>query len=431
MEVTQKIEISDEKAAIFKEAANKFGTPIYCYFEDEIIESMNKLMEFPAPYGLTIRFAMKANPNMAILKLFDKLGAHIDAGSSYEAYRAIMGAGINASYIRLTGQLVPEENSLEDLVNLGVHFTACSLTQLELYGRLFPGTEVGIRFNIGIGSGGTKKTTTGGPDASFGIYEQGNEIDKLLAEYGLRLETIHMHIGSGSDPEKQIEADKKVMELVKYYGLVKTLNIGGGFKVARMPYEKSTDILEIGSVVSAELQRFYQETGRKIHLEIEPGTYAIANAGYIIARVNDIISTNHNCKDGHVFIKSNSGMTENTRVSLYGAQHPMSIIPMNGEIRGTKEYVVSGPCCESGDVLTVKPNNPEEIIPRKFTEARRGDLLVIGGCGAYCSSMSTANYNSYPKPAEVLVRNNGRMDLIRIQQASQKMWEDERMPGDL
>ena len=98
---------------------------------------------------MTIRYAMKANPLQGILKYMDKNAVSIDACSDYEAYRAIS-AGISPGHIQITGQTRP--SCLGDLLEQGVKFCACSLSQLEKYGRLFPNTSVGIRLNPGIGS---------------------------------------------------------------------------------------------------------------------------------------------------------------------------------------------------------------------------------------------------------------------------------------
>jgi diaminopimelate decarboxylase len=411
----------------FKAIAEK-GTPAYGYFEDDLRSNMQKLLAFPAPFGVVVRYAMKANPNAAILRLFDKMGAHIDASSPNECFRAIEAAGIAGEKIRLTSQRVLDRGTLEELVGKGIKFTATSLKQLEEYGKAFPGSTVAVRFNVGIGSGWTNATSTGGVNSSFGIYEQREEIDALLSKYRLTLDTIHLHIGSGSDPEKQKKAALKGIELAGLYPTVKTLNLGGGFKVARMNYEKTTDLQDLGAGTRDALKRFAEQTGRELLLEIEPGTAAVANAGYVVARVMDIASTG---KKGYTFLKVDTGMTENTRISLYAAQHPLAIIPMDSTQRGTGEYVVTGQCCESGDVLTPQPGIPESIDPRRLTEAKIGDLLIMGGAGAYCAGMNTHNYNSYPESPECLVRSDGKIDLIREREPRNTVWGRDRIPKDL
>ena len=129
----------------------------------------------------------------------------------------------------------------------------------------------------------------------------------------------------------------------------------------------------------------------------------MANAGCVITTVQDLTSTG---KDGYHFLKINSGMTEVLRPSMYGAQHPLVVVPANEEgeqeQRPVREAIVAGHCCESGDILTPSAGDPEALEPRALLEAKIGDYLVIEGSGAYCSGMSSKNYNSFPEAPEVL-----------------------------
>ena len=140
---------------IVKRLKDQFGTPLYVYDRKALESQAQKALAFPNLYGLTPRFAMKALPNAAVLKIFDKLGLSFDASSGFEVRRAIA-AGINPSSISLSSQELPHD--IKDLIDLGIEFNACSLHQLESFGRHFPGGSCGIRFNPGLGSGGTGKT---------------------------------------------------------------------------------------------------------------------------------------------------------------------------------------------------------------------------------------------------------------------------------
>jgi diaminopimelate decarboxylase len=93
-------------------------------------------------------------------------------------------------------------------------------------------------------------------------------------------------------------------------------------------------------------------------------------------------------------------MNDILRPTLYGAQHPMDIIPASDE---TQEYVVVGHNCESGDLLTPAPGDPETLAPRILPKAEVGDLLLIGGTGAYCASMAAHSYNGFPSAKEILL----------------------------
>jgi diaminopimelate decarboxylase len=130
-------------------------TPVFVYDEESLRQQAEKALNFPNVFGLTVRFAMKSCPNATILKLFYGMGVNFDASSGYEVKRAIK-AGIKPAHISLSSQELPED--FGDLIKLGIEFNACSLKQLEAFGKQFPGTSCGIRFNPGKGSGGTGKT---------------------------------------------------------------------------------------------------------------------------------------------------------------------------------------------------------------------------------------------------------------------------------
>merc|ERR1719486_1697993 len=178
-----------------------FGSPAYVYDEASLKSQAAKALEFPNAYGLTVRFAMKALPNAAVLQTFDRLGLHVDASSGFEVRRAVA-AGVSPEKISLSSQECPED--LDELHALGIKFNACSLRQLEAYGTLRPGAlgeQLGVRFNPGLGSGGTGKTNVGGPASSFGIWhELMPQVKEILAKHDLKPWRVHTHIGSGSDP---------------------------------------------------------------------------------------------------------------------------------------------------------------------------------------------------------------------------------------
>lgn len=135
------------------------GTPAYVYDEASLISQAEKALAFPNSFGLTVRFAMKSCPNAAIIQTFHRLGVHFDASSGYEVERAIK-AGIPPSHISLSSQELP--HNFKDLISLGIHFNACTLHQLEVFGSLFPGGQCGVRFNPGQGSGGMNYKTVSG-----------------------------------------------------------------------------------------------------------------------------------------------------------------------------------------------------------------------------------------------------------------------------
>jgi diaminopimelate decarboxylase len=371
------------------------ATPLYIYSSEVLQSQAQQMLDLPTPYGHTIRFAMKANPNREVLEVFKKSGVHIDASSGYEAEAAIK-YGYKPEHILLTSQEFA--HNAKELVERGVQFNATSLNQLKKYGELFPGTNVSVRINPGIGSGHSVKTNVGGHTSSFGIWhEYIDQVHEIAKKYNLTIVRMHTHIGSGADPAVWQEAIKISLELIKNFPDAAIINLGGGFKVARMPEEASADMQVIGKALAQELTAFAEETNRKLHLELEPGTFLVANAGVLVTTIEDIVDTG---EEGYTFLKINTGMNDILRPSLYGAQHPIEVI---GDSKEQKEYVVVGHNCESGDLLTPAPGDAEVLRPRLLGAAEVGDLLVIGGAGAYCASMAAHGYNSFPDAAEILV----------------------------
>jgi len=416
------MEIPDYFDSDFLRRLNEIaGSPCFVYDEATIREQVETMRNFPAPFGLFPRYAMKACPTRAIVALITGQGVGIDASSGFEVDRAIR-AGVKPSAISLSTQELPED--FAHWMEKGVKMNACSLSQLRAYGKRFPGTRVGLRFNPGLGSGGTAKTNVGGPSSSFGIWhEKTGEVRSILEEFSLTAERIHTHIGSGSDPAVWQRTAQLSLALVREFETVEILNLGGGYKVARMDGETGTDLLRIGEPVAAALEAFAAETGRRIRLEIEPGTFLLANSGFLVSRVQDVVDTG---PSGNRFLKLDSGMTELLRPSLYAAQHPIALIPHgNAKDRPLTDYVIVGHCCESGDLVTPSPEDAEALAFRSLPEATIGDGCVIGGAGAYCSAMSTKNYNSFPEAAEVLRTVNGGLKLIRRRQTLEQLLANE------
>ncbi len=410
----RRAQISVDVAA---QVRKQFGTPCYVYDAAALEAAARVTLAFPAPFGLTVRYAMKANPSRGILTLFRDLGLHVDASSDYEVERALR-AGFAPDRIQLTSQM--PSRSLREHVARGVLFNACSLHQLEQFGRVAPGGEVSVRMNPGLGTGSTKRTNTGGPASSFGIWHEAmGEVVEIAARHRLRVRRLHSHVGSGTDPEVWKRCARMTLDLVGALPDVAVVNLGGGFKVGRMPEEPSVDLTDVGAHIRREIEQFRDRDGRALHLEIEPGTFLVANAGVIVASCVDVVDTG---KEGYLFAKLDAGMPEITRPSLYGAQHPIDVLARGRE---QAAVVFVGPCCESGDILTPAPGDPEALAPRWVPRPEIGDLVVVGGAGAYCAAMATINYNSYPQAPEVMLGLDGALTLLRRRQTPEQVWQNE------
>lgn len=370
--------------------------PRFEYSRKVINERIAELAALSVPYGCTVRYAMKANPHPEILKMMHDGGVHFDASSSYEA-EALLGAGVAGAHISLSSQQSP--HNLSELLGAGVLFVATSFKQLQLFLETANRPDkVGIRINPLMGSGHNNRTNTGGVNSSFGIWhEYGAEVRDMVAKAGVTIDRLHIHIGSGADPKVWGSVMDQALNIVREYPSVTSLNIGGGYKVHRYGEEVEADMTGIFKTFSEKLTDFAKETGRELHLEIEPGTYFMAHAGTLIATIDDIVDTG---KYGHTFLRLNTGMNDFLRTTLYGAQHKIEV--MNDETE-EQPYVVVGHNCESGDIFTTEKGDPESIEPRMLKRAHIGDTVHIYDVGAYCASMRAKGYNSFPDAEEVMV----------------------------
>ena len=161
--------------------------------------------------------------------------------------------------------------------------------------------------------------------------------------------------------------------------------------------------------------------GHEISLEFEPGRFLVAESGYLISEIRAIKTAGEN-----TFYLLDAGFNNLARPILYGAYHPMAICPADGssEPRPTKNVIVGGPLCESGDIFTQEEGG--FVTSRALPAAKVGDFLVIGVAGAYGYAMAS-NYNSKPLVAEVLIEN-GKANLVRRRQTLDELIAAESIP---
>ncbi len=412
-------------------------TPIYVYDESHIIKKCKEALAIPNAYGVTVRYAMKANSTKAILNIIDEQGLYFDASSLNEVRRATL-AGIKAEKIMLTTQENPtaeDRVDLEKFILNGLKYNVCSLSQFNNIKDFAVKNDItlSVRIHPGVGSGESATRNTGDNYSCFGVHL--SDLPTLLSDAqkcGAKFNHVHVHIGSGADPVKwRANIDLELSIIEKYFDeSIKSISFGGGLKVARMPDENMADIKSLGEYAKEKIIELYEKTGIKLKMEIEPGTFIVANSGYCITNVIDKKRTG---EDGLNFVLLNGGMEINTRPLLYGSRHPFYMISKQGEllsgefdestINSGYEAVIVGRCCESGDSQSIDEN--ENPIPRAMKEPQIGDYTVIGGVGAYCSSMTPFNYNSHQQIAEVLIKDDGQAKLIRKRQSLEQIIANE------
>lgn len=419
------------------EAAKEYGTPTYLYDESTIIQKCKNIKAMPNAFGFEPRFAMKANSNRAVLQLIANQGINIDASSFNEVRRA-KAAGIALDRIMYTTQEVvggADRAEFEQFLLDGLKYNVCSKLQFELVADFLAenNIKVSLRVHPGVGSGESASRNTGDKYSCFGIHL--TDLENVLAfaeDKGIIINAVHVHIGSGGDPAAwRDNIDRELGFVEKYFPNAEHVSFGGGFKVARMPGESEADIQELGAYAKQRIEDFYERTGRKLKMEIEPGTYYVANCGYLLTRVMDLKQTG---KDGFEFILLDGGMEVNTRPLLYGSEHPFYMVSSEGELLSDEfdltkfdpeadQRIIVGRCCESGDSQAL--DEQAHIVPRVMAEPKIGDYVVIGGAGAYCSTMTPFNYNSHVQAPEVLVREDGSCKLVRKKQIPEDVYKNE------
>lgn len=379
---------------VLHQLASEHGTPLFVYSHDYLKKRAVELVNLELPYGLTPRYAVKANTHPEIIRLFDEVGLWFDASSSYEVDE-LLKMGIAGEKISLSSQQ-PAHN-LSGILKAGVQYVATSLHQLELFcAAAEAGARVALRVNPGLGAGHNNRTTTGGANSSFGLWAAYVPDALALArDHNVIINRLHVHIGSGADPRMWGTVIETALDIVKQMPDVTTLDIGGGFKIHRYADDHEADMQEITAVFSEHLRTFAEQNGRELRLEIEPGTWLVAHAGTLLAEIVDIVDTGD---DGHTFLRLNTGMNDIIRPSMYGAQHGMDVL---NDATDQQEYVVVGHNCETGDILSPMPGDPEGIEPRIVHTAYIGDVIAIRDAGAYCASFSAKGYNSFPNAKEV------------------------------
>jgi diaminopimelate decarboxylase len=423
---------------IIAEAAKRFETPFYLYDEQTILNKCHDVLKMPNAFGLHVGYAMKANSSRALLQLIAGLGIDLDLSSIYEGMRAYA-AGIPFSRMMLTTQDVPLEakrRQLEEMILSGMKYNVCSFRQLEFIADFAQQHQVRLclRLHPGVGSGESVTRNTGDKYSCFGIHL--NDLERTLelaAKKELIFDAVHVHIGSGGDPQLWREnIDRELTYVEHWFPDVQTVNLGGGFKESRMPDEKPADIQELGRYARQRFAAFFQRTGRKLKMAVEPGTYIMANAGFLVTSVLDKKTTG---EDGFNFIIADGGMETNARPLLYGSRHPFYVVSKAGKLLSSEfdlgelypetDYrVVVGRCCESGDSQSL--DSQGHIIPRLMANPDFSDYLVIGGAGAYVAAMTLLNYNSYLQPAEILLRTSGELQVIRHAQTLEQLTINER-----
>lgn len=378
-----------------EELAALAGTPVYVYDTAVMDRQVDRLRAAFKTVPLRLLYACKALTNINVLRHMRSLGCGLDAVSIQEVEIGLR-AGFHPSEVLFTPNMVAYAE-YQRAAELGVTINIDSLSVLEHFGHDFGGRiPVCIRFNPHIMAGGNERISTGHIDSKFGIsIHQLRHVERVIATTGLQVNGLHMHTGSDIlDAEVFLQGAELILEIAASFPNISFLDLGSGFKVPYKPDDIGTDIEDLGAQLTERLTRFNAQRERPVEVWFEPGKFLVSEAGVLLVRVDQVKHTT-----ATVFAGVDSGFNHLIRPMLYGAYH--GIVNASSPNGKPRIYTVAGYICETDTFAW----------DRKLPEVHEGDLLAVLNAGAYGYSMAS-NYNSRPRPAEILV-HKGRPHVIR------------------
>ncbi len=373
--------------------AKDFGTPCFVYSESSISKNFSEIRDVFNTDKKKVYYSVKANSNLTILKLLKNLGSGFDIVSMGELER-VMKIGVDPKNIVYSGVGKSEED-IRKSIELGIYcLNVESFAELEriqkIAEELKVDAPVAIRVNPNIDPGSHEYISTGLESTKFGINLT-NMMEAFVyadKQKYIKLIGIDYHIGSQIETlEPFIKAINSVAEILKKLEEkninLELIDMGGGLGI---DYDgnKVPSMKEFGTAINNSIKDNNLE---KYQIIIELGRSIVGKAGYLITKVEYI---KEDSKKNYVIV--DAGMDNLIRPALYNAWHNIICTGIHNE----KEILcdVVGPVCECADFLGKD----------RMLSVKQDDILVICSCGAYASSMSS-NYNSRPRPAEVIIKN--------------------------
>ncbi|HXU42825.1 MAG TPA: diaminopimelate decarboxylase [Burkholderiales bacterium] len=397
------------------EIARRFGTPCYVYSRAAIEAAYGEFAAALRGRDALVCYSVKANSNLAVLALLAKLGAGFDIVSGGELSRVIAAGGDPRK--TLFSGVGKREDEIELALKSGI---ACLNVESEaelarvaaVARRLGKRAPIALRVNPDIDAKTHPYISTGLRETKFGIaYEEAESLYRRAAAMNeIEVVGVGCHIGSQlTSAAPYVDAAGRVAALADRLAragiALRHIDIGGGIGIR---YRDETPE-PIGAFLDGALGML---AGRKERLVIDPGRSLVGNAGLLLARVEHV-------KPGAAknFVIVDAAMNDLIRPALYSAWHEVRPVRAAESAQAGAVYDVVGPVCESGDFLA----KDRRLAPRE------GDLLALMSAGAYGMVMSS-NYNSRPRPAEVLV-SAAECHLIRGRETVEQLFALERIPG--
>ncbi len=393
-------------------AAKQFPTPFFLYEEERIRYNCQRLKKVFEPLfpGFSPLYAVKANANPHVLKIIQSEGFGFDCSSPSEVFflRQLGNHGMH------TGNYLSEVEIREVLDTPHLLLNLDDISMLETVRKMGVPEFLSFRINPGITSGSMKSLLFAGPDAKYGVpWERAAEAYRAAKEMGLRRFGIHMMTGSNVRDETYFGlVTRKLLEVAgtvhRELGIeFETLNVGGGFGVPYRPDEASLDLGVVARNIRAAFDEVLPQFGmHEPRLMIEPGRLVMADAGFLVTRVNVI-------KDGYTrFAGVDAGMNDLPRPAIYDAYHHVSVLGKSVD-EPLETVNVVGRLCE---------NNDQFAKSRELPHLEPGDSVVIHNAGAHSYAMGH-NYNGRTRSDEYLLRTTGELVHIRRAETVQDLMQ--------
>ena len=396
-----------------KQLAEQFGTPLYIYSKATLERHWHAFDKAFGEHPHLVCFAVKSNPNIAILNIMAKLGSGFDIVSQGELER-VLAAGGDAGKVVFSGVAKSRQEIARALeVNIrcfNVESEAELLRINQIAGEMGKIAPISLRVNPDVDAHTHPYISTGLKENKFGVsVEQAREVYKLAATLSnIKIVGMDCHIGSQlTELQPFLDAVDRLivlMEQLNQDGIyLKHLDLGGGLGVTYTD-ETPPHPTEYAKALWEKLSAFSE-----LEIIVEPGRAITANAGILVTKVEYLKSN-----ESRNFAIVDAGMNDMIRPALYQAY--MNILEIDRTLaREEKIYDVVGPICETSDFLGKQ---------RKLAIAE-GDYLAQRSAGAYGASMSS-NYNSRPRTAEVMV-DGDKAYLIRRREALNELWQLESL----
>jgi diaminopimelate decarboxylase len=405
-------ELYAENVALSSIAA-EFGTPCYVYSQQALLGTLQRFRAGFAAVDHLICFAVKANPSLAILNLFARMGAGFDIVSGGELAR-VLAAGGDPGKVVFSG-VGKTEAEMREALEAGIFcFNVESAAELErlngVAGSMGKIAPVSLRVNPNVDAKTHPYISTGLKNNKFGVvYEEAIALyQRAAALPNIEVHGVDCHIGSQlTELAPFLDALDRVLALVDqlaHAGIhIRHLDVGGGIGIC---YSDETPP-EFSAYAAAMLQKL---AGRGLKIVLEPGRALVGNAGLLLTKVEYLKHT-----EAKNFAIVDAAMNDLMRPTLYDAYH--DILPVKTAAGAAQVYEIVGPVCESGDFL----GHDRKLV------LQQDDLLAVMSAGAYGMSMSS-NYNTRPRAAEVMV-DGDRCHLIRERESIKQLFALEKIPG--